>query len=85
MKLDNFPDDSIDQYNLKDKVNEKDFVILRVKKGMYGLPYAGIIAKNLLEERLKLHGYNQSNKTSGFWTHKWRPISFTLVVNDVGV
>ena len=56
MKLDNFPDDGIDQYDLKNKVNEKGFVILRVKKRMYDLPYAGIIAENLLEERLELLG-----------------------------
>ena len=61
MKLDNFPDDVIDQYNLKDKVDEKGFVILRVEKGMYGLPYAGIIAQNLLEERLDFHGYMHSD------------------------
>ena len=23
--------------------------------------------------------------TPGFWTHAWRPISFTLVVDDFGV
>jgi hypothetical protein len=85
MKLDNFPDDVIEQYGLKDKVDEKGFVILRVEKGMYGLPYAGIIAQNLLEERLELHGYTQSDKTPGFWSHKWRPISFTLIVDDFGV
>ena len=41
MKLDFFPEDVIIEYNLREKVDEKGFVILRVKKGMYGLPYAG--------------------------------------------
>ena len=30
-------------------------------------------------------GYRQSKLTPGFWTHDWRPISFTLVVDDFGV
>jgi hypothetical protein len=52
---------------------------------MYGLPQAGIIAQELLEERLIVTGYRQSKLTPGFWTHDWRPISFTLVVDDFGV
>ena len=52
---------------------------------MYGLPQAGILAQKLLEERLNDEGYFQSKITPGFWTHKWRPICFTLVVDDFGV
>ena len=85
MKIDNFPEDVIEQYGLKDKVDSKGFIILRVEKGMYGLPYAGIIAQNLLEKRLEKEGYIQSDKTPGFWSHTWRPISFTLIVDDFGV
>ena len=74
MKLENFPDDVIEQYKLPEKVDEKGFVITRVEKGMYGLPYAGIIAQELLEKRLEKHDYKQSTTTPGFWKHKWRPI-----------
>ena len=52
---------------------------------MYGLPHAGIIAQKLLEERLAKHGYHQSDKTPGLWTHVWRPISFSIIVDDFGV
>jgi hypothetical protein len=52
---------------------------------MYGLPQAGIIPQELLEERLIVAGYRQSKLTLGFWTHDWRPISFTLVVDNFGV
>ena len=48
---------------------------------MYGLPQAGILAQQLLEERLNKHGFYQ-NKAPGLWTHNTRPISFTLVVDD---
>jgi hypothetical protein len=52
---------------------------------MYGLPQAGIIAQELLEERLKAAGYTQSKFTPGYWKHEWCPISFTLVVDNFGV
>ena len=52
---------------------------------MYGLPHAGIISQQLLEKRLAKHGYRRSKTTPGFWTHDWRPICFSLIVNDFGV
>jgi hypothetical protein len=52
---------------------------------MCGLPQAGIIAHELLEEGLLKAGYGQSKVTPGYWKHGWRPISFTLVVDDFGV
>ena len=52
---------------------------------MYGLPQAGIIAQELLTTRLHQAGYRQSKVTPGYWRHEWRPISFTLVVDDFGV
>ena len=85
MKIEYFPQDVIDHYNLKDKVDEKGNLYVRVEKGMYGLPQAGKIANKLLEKRLKKFGYTQSTVTPGFWKHDWRPISFTLVVDDFGV
>lgn len=60
-------------------------MILRVEKGMYGLTYVDIIVQELLDKRLELEGYTRSDKTPGFWYHKWRPISFTLIVDDFGV
>jgi hypothetical protein len=66
MKIENFPQDVIDQYKLHNKVGSMGFVILRVEKGMYGLPYANIITHKLLKERLERHGYTQSDKTPGF-------------------
>ena len=53
--------------------------------GIYGLPHAGILAQQLLEERLEQHGYRQSKITPGFWKHETRPIAFSLVVDDFGV
>ena len=52
---------------------------------MYGLPQAGLLANELLEKRLNKYGYYQSKLVPGLWTHEWRPIQFTLVVDDFGV
>jgi hypothetical protein len=52
---------------------------------MYGLPQAGIIAQELLKERLAKYGYHQSKIIPGFWSHNTRPICFTLVVDDFAI
>jgi hypothetical protein len=84
MKLSNFPQDIIDEYKLAEK-ERNGYVYVEIRAGMYGLPQAGILAQKLLEKRLAKAGYQQSEYTPGFWTHEWRPISFTLVVDDFGV
>ena len=55
MKSYNSPGDVTDQHDLKDEVDDKGCVILWVDKGMYGLPYADIIAQKILKERLESH------------------------------
>ena len=85
MKLDLFPEDIIEEYNLKDITDSDGNIFCEVQRGMYGLPQAGILAQELLEKRLLIAGYSQSKVTPGYWTHAWRPISFTLVVDDFGV
>jgi hypothetical protein len=52
---------------------------------MYRLPQTEIIAQELLAKRLKEHGYTQSKTTHGLWTHEWRPITFSFIVDDFGV
>jgi hypothetical protein len=85
MKIADFPDDVIEHYQLRDKESSDGFVYVAIKRGMYGLPQSGILAQELLEQRLEKHGYKQSQFTPGLWTHEWRPICFSLVVDDFGV
>ena len=85
MKLELFPQDIIDKYGLSDKVDADGYVFCEVRRGMYGLPQAGIITQELLTKRLHKAGYQQSKTTPGYWRHDWHPISFTLVVDDFGV
>ena len=85
LKMSDIPGDVIKEYNLLDKATAEGYVYVEIRKGMYGLPQAGRIAQELLEKRLAKHGYKQSKFTPGLWSHEWRPIQFTLVVDDFGV
>jgi hypothetical protein len=85
LRIANMPEAVIEHYNLRDKATPDGYIYCEIQKGMYGLPQAGIIAQQLLEERLAKHGYRQSKTTPGLWKHDTRPISFTLVVDDFGV
>ena len=71
MKIELFPEDIIQEYNLHNKVDATGNVHCEVRRGMYGLPQAGIIAQELLEERLLKAGYRQSKVTPGYWKHDW--------------
>ena len=84
LKLSNLPADFIKQYSLTYKVTKEGYVYIKVCKGMYGLPQAGILAHQLLKKRLSKQGYHHSSITPGFWVHKWLPISFTLCVDNFG-
>jgi hypothetical protein len=52
---------------------------------MHGLPQAGLLANILSAKRLAKHGYSPVPHTHGLWTHKWRPLKFSLDVDDFGV
>ena len=58
---------------------------VKIGKGMYGLPEAGKKSNNLLKKRLDKAGYYPSQFIPGLWIHVWRPINFTLVVDDFGI
>ncbi len=85
IQLSNFPDNVIKQYGLKALANKAGMMFVGIRRGMYGLPQAGLLAQELLEKRLNKHGYYQSDRTPGLWMHKWQPIQFTLVVDDFGI
>ena len=78
------PQEIKDQYNLSELV-QNGYVYVRIVRGMYGLPQAGLIANELLKERLTTAGYYECQFTPGLYRHVWRPITFTLVVDDFGV
>ena len=85
MKLDDFPEDIIEEYKLKALATKDGTVIAECRRCIYGLPQAGILANKYLEKRLNEYGFYQSNYTNGLWMHKTRPIQFVLCVDDFGV
>jgi hypothetical protein len=84
INLSSLPQKTIEKYDLI-KLSQDGKVYIEIQKGMYGLPQAGILAKELLQRNLAKDGYRLAQHTHGLWTHDTRPISFSLVVDDVGV
>ena len=85
IKLSDIPEEIIVKYKLHDIANADSKVFIEANRGMYRLPQLGLIADELLEERLNKHGYRQSKLVPGLRKHDTRPIQFTLVVDDFGM
>jgi hypothetical protein len=85
MKISNLLPNFFKAYNLINLATNNATIYVKIQKGMYGVPQAGILAQNLLEKCLNQHGYHQSNVTLGLWKHDWRPLLFTLCVDDFGI
>jgi hypothetical protein len=82
--LSRFLEGIIQKYNLN-TLAVNGWVYIEVRKGMYGLKQAGLLANQLLQTRLEPFGYYPARHTPGLWLHKNRPISFTLVMDDFAV
>ena len=61
------------------------YIYSEIRKGMYGLPQSGILANQQLVRRLEPWWYSPCNNIPGLWRHKYRPVTFSLVVDDFGV
>ena len=85
IKITNIPEEIIKEYNMREIVTEDGYVYCKIQKGMYGLPQAGIIAQELLQEHLAKVGYHQGKIIPGLWMHKTRKICFTLVVDNFAI
>ena len=79
-----FPIWIIKQYDLNTHALN-GFVHLEMRRAVWGLPQAGILANKRLQRKLEPHGYHECVNTPGLWYHESQPTSFTLVVDDFGV
>jgi hypothetical protein len=79
-----FPVWTIEQCNLH-KLALDGWVYIKMRRAVWGLPQAGILANKRLRRKLAPFGYHESVNTPGLWWHEFRPLTFTLVVNDFGV
>jgi hypothetical protein len=84
MLLSRFHEEIIQKYNLN-ALAVDGWVYIEIRKDMYGLKQAGLLANQLLQTDLAPFGYYPARHTPGLWLHKTRPISFTLVVDDFTV
>ena len=63
----------------------KVFLYCEIKKGIYGFPQAGRLANTLLKQHLATWRYIKSTHTPGLWLHIFRPVQFTLAVDNFGI
>jgi hypothetical protein len=84
MLLSRFPEEIVDKYNLG-ALAVDGWVHNEIRKDMYGLKQAGLLANQLLQTRLAPFGYYPARHTPGLWLHKTRSIAFSLVVDDFAV
>jgi hypothetical protein len=84
MLLSRFPEERIQKYNLN-AVAVDGWVYIEIRKGVYGLKQAGLLANQLLQTWLVPFWYYPAGHTPGLWLHKTRPISFTLILDDFAV
>ena len=85
MKLTDFPQEIIDEYNLDDIINPNSWIYMEIWKALPGLCQSGALVAKKIAADLKPYGYYKVPKTKGLWKHETPPISFTLVVNDFGI
>jgi hypothetical protein len=66
MLLSRFPEDIIQKYNLN-ALAVDGWVYIEIRKGMYGLKQAGLLANQLLQTCLAPFGYYPARHTPGIW------------------
>ena len=80
-----FPSDIRRKYKLDSKVTPSGHIYIRIKKGMYGLKQAAILAYQRLKQTLATAGFFSVLGTVGLWRHDNKPIHFCLCVNERSV
>ena len=83
--MDIIPPEVITEYNLADKVDPDGWVYCEIRRAIYGLKESGRLANDQLKTVLAAADYHPCRFTHGLFTHRTRPISFSLVVDDFGV
>ena len=72
------PDEFMDLNNSCSKIKD-GCVSTEIRKGIHGLPQAGILANKLLRKRVEPFGCHEVKHVAGLWKHKTRPITFTNI------
>ena len=76
----------IEEYGLTNAhFDAKGYIYVEIRKGMYGLKEAAILAYDQLKAHLAPYGYYPVSHTPGLWRHTTRCTTFTLAVDDFGI
>jgi hypothetical protein len=62
------PASIMEQYNLEPLVHN-NHVLVKIRKGMYGLPQAGMLVNECLIKHLATYGYRPTDRTPGLFCH----------------
>ena len=76
-----FPSDIQQKYNLRTKLHNNNDCV-KIKKGVYGLKQAAVLAYDNLITKLAPFGFEPIPHTDSFWQHKTDPTKFCLCVDD---
>jgi hypothetical protein len=79
------PDKIVQQYSLQTLVTPDGWVYMEIRKGMYGLKQAGLIANVRLTTHFAKYSYTPTPQTPGLWCHESHNVSFCLVADNFGV
>ena len=80
-----FSPDIIAQYKLEQLQDSNGYIYIKIKKGMYGLKQAAILAYLQLVKFLKKYDYYPETHCIGLWSHCTKRTKFCLCVDDFGV
>ena len=72
------------QYNLHAHA-KNIYVYIEIRRSIYSSTQAGKLANKYLQDKLRPYGYCEVSHTPSLWKHIYRPINFSLVVDDFGV
>jgi hypothetical protein len=84
MPLQLIPNDITKHYKLRKKTVD-GYVYMEIRKGMYGLPQACILANKLLKLCLARHSYFEQPCMPGLWKHVSQSIWFNLCMDNFGI
>jgi len=84
MKLTDFPEHIIQQYDLNSKAKTGS-VYIKTRQSIYGLPQSGRLANDFFCEKLHPQRYYEVSHTLRIWKHVRCPIQSTLVMDNFRV
>ena len=79
------PHEVVVEYSLLPIADLSGYVYVEIRKGMYGLKEAGIIAYKRLVRNLKPHSYTPVAHAPSLCTHATLTTTFTLAIDNFGI